>query len=122
MLLEDNPHRITFFQNELKKHKLTVCRHAKAAMKALKDGQFDLIFLDHDLDSEPIAPDDENSGSEVARFIVKEAVTCGLIILHTENRVGREAMIALLDTCQAIPYSKLKHMGLHRILKIASKT
>ncbi|HEX2618596.1 MAG TPA: hypothetical protein VHL11_00580, partial [Phototrophicaceae bacterium] len=36
LLLDDNPHRITFFQNGLKKHKLTVCRHARAAIKALK--------------------------------------------------------------------------------------
>lgn len=122
LLLEDNPHRITFFQNGLKKHKLTICRHAKSAIKALKDGQFDLIFLDHDLGGEPVDPDDENCGSEVARFIVDQSIAGGLIVLHTENRAGREAMAALLGNCQAIPYSKLKQMGLHRVLKMASNT
>ena len=49
LILDDNSHRITFFQNGLKKHKLTVCSHARAAIKALKKSSFDVIFLDHDL-------------------------------------------------------------------------
>ena len=44
LLLDDNAHRITFFQNGLKQHKLTICRHAKAAMKALKTASFDVIL------------------------------------------------------------------------------
>src|SRR5690348_4120010 len=68
LVLDDNSHRITFFQNALKKHKVTVCRHARTAIRALKDRPFDIIFLDHDLRGEPADPDDENCGSEVARF------------------------------------------------------
>ena len=119
LLLEDNPHRITFFQNGLKQHKLTICRHARIAIKALKTQPFDLIFLDHDLNRGVVNPDDENSGSEVARFIVDHEIECGCIILHTENRVGRESMEALLGNCYVIPYSKLKKAGFTSILKLA---
>jgi CheY-like chemotaxis protein len=117
LLLDDNAHRITFFQNALKQHKLTVCRHAKVAIKALKKSSFDMIFLDHDLRAGRTHPDDENCGSEVARFIADHAVSCNCIILHTENPVGRDSMESILELCQSIPYSKLKKIGLHAVLK-----
>ena len=78
---------------------------------------FDVIFLDHDLSGEPADPDDENTGSEVARFIAEHEIDCDCIILHTENRAGREAMEAILPNCQSIPYSMLKKIGLHAVLK-----
>src|SRR5258706_1381132 len=120
LVLEDNSHRITFFQNALKKHKVTVCRHARTAIRALKDGPFDLIFLDHDLRREPVDPDDENCGSEVARFITDHDIECPCIILHTENRIGREALESILPHSQSIPYSKLKHVRIQSILKNVS--
>ena len=117
LLLDDNQHRITFFQNSLKKHTLVVCRHANAAIKALKKGSFDVVFLDHDLEGEPADPADENCGSEVARFIAENEIPCGRIILHTENRAGRESMAAILANCEIIPYSKLKKVNFHSLLK-----
>jgi hypothetical protein len=117
LVLENNQHRIKFFQNGLKPHKVTICRHAQAAIHVLKVVSFDIIFLDHDLGSESVSPDEENSGSEVARFIADHEITCGNIILHTENRAGRNAMEAILAECQSIPYGRLKKMGFHSILK-----
>jgi CheY-like chemotaxis protein len=119
LLLDDNQHRITFFQNGLKQHKLTVCRHARAAIKALKDHSFDLIFLDHDLDRKAADPEDENSGSEVARYIADHQVEYRCVILHTENRVGREAMQAILGDYLTMPYGKLKKSGFPAVLKLA---
>jgi hypothetical protein len=83
----------------------------------LKKGSFDLIFLDHDLEGEPADPDDANCGSEVARFIVEHDISCGRIILHTENRAGRESMESILERCESIPYSKLKKANFHTLLK-----
>ena len=122
LLLDDNPHRITFFQSGLKQHKLTVCRHARTAIKALKKHTFDLIFLDHDLEHRVANPDDENTGSEVARFIVDQAIACECIILHSENPVGRESMETLIGKCHVIPYGKLKKTGLPAILKLVDKS
>ncbi len=93
-----------------------VCHHARAAIKALKQSSFDIIFLDHDLEGQPADPEDENCGSEVARFIAEHEVS-GRVILHTENHLGRAAMEAILSTCEAIPYSKLKKMSFHAVLK-----
>jgi CheY-like chemotaxis protein len=122
LLLDDNQHRITFFQNGLKPHRLTVCRHARTAIKALKNQTFDLIFLDHDLERRVANPDDENTGSEVARFIADQAIECNCIILHSENRVGRESMETLIGKCRVIPYGKLKKTGLPAILKLVDKS
>jgi CheY-like chemotaxis protein len=117
LLLDDNPHRITFFQNSLKKYSLIVCRHANAAIKALNKTSFDVVFLDHDLEGEPADPQDANCGSEVARFIIEHQVAYGRIILHTENHAGRESMEAILGNCESIPYSKLKKANFHSLLK-----
>lgn len=117
LLLEDNANRIRFFKNGLKGQHLTICGHVRAAKKALKKGQFDAIFLDHDLQGEPVEPESENSGSEVARYIVEHEIDCDCIILHTENPIGRDAMEAILEQSQTIPYGKLKKIGLRTVLK-----
>ena len=117
LVLDDNQHRISFFQSGLKQHKLTISRHALAAINALKVVSFDLIFLDHDLGGVPTDPEDENCGSEVARYISDHKIASSTIILHTENRAGRKSMEAILSECQSIPYSKLKKIGFHSILK-----
>jgi len=122
LLLDDNSHRITFFQNALKQHKLTVCRHARTAIRALKATSFDIIFLDHDLEGEPSDPDDENCGSEVARFIADHDIDCPCIILYTENRIGRESMQGILPHSETIPYGKLKKAGVYAIIKRSEET
>ncbi len=118
LILDDNPHRVKFFQNGLKAHHLTVCRHASAAIAALKTTVFEVIFLDHDLNGKPTDPEDENCGSEVARFIAEQEIACPCIIVHTENREGRESMEAILPACEAIPYSKLKKIGLSKVIQV----
>jgi CheY-like chemotaxis protein len=116
LLVDDSAHRSAFFQNGLKGHKVTVCRHARAAIKALRSASFDAIFLDYDLSD---APDEDNNGGSIAYFIADHAIACPCIILHSENRAGREAMEAILagHSCQSIPYGKLKKIGLHAALK-----
>ena len=122
LVVDDNPHRVTFFQNGLKQHKVTVCNHVRAAIKALKKTSFDVIFLDHDLEKGRIDPESEDSGSEVARFIADYGIACSCIILHTDNEAGREMMQAILDECHVMPYGKLKKLGFHAVLKLVHKT
>jgi CheY-like chemotaxis protein len=119
LVVDDNAHRITFFQNALKGHKVTVCRHARAAIKALRKSSFDVVFLDHDLEGRAADPDEENCGSEIARFIAEHQVACGRIILHTENSAGRDSMESILDNAESIPYGRLKKMGMQAVLKAA---
>ncbi len=117
LLLEDNPRRIKVFKAGLKKHNLTICSHAKSAKKELKKQTFDIIFLDHDLRGKPEDPESDNCGAEVARFIVDREIECEHIILHTENRIGREAMEDLLPHSLTVPYGKLKKIGVYAFVK-----
>lgn len=117
LLLDDNSHRIALFQTALKRHKVVVCHHARSAIRALNATSFDVIFLDHDLQRESVDPDSMNSGSEVARFIAQHSIQCPYIILHTQNRLGRESMEAILPHSISIPYSKLKKVGILCVLK-----
>lgn len=123
LVVDDSAHRSAFFQNGLKGHKVTVCRHARAAIKALRTSPFDAIFLDYDLSE---SPDDDNNGGTVAYFIADHAIACPCIILHSENRAGREAMEAALSSSaaprafQSIPYTKLRKIGLRAALKVGS--
>ena len=116
LLLEDNGHRITFFKNGLTAHKLTICKHARAAKQALKKQAFDVVFLDHDLQGKPEDPSSDNCGTEVARYIADREIAVGLIVLHTENPVGRDAMEELLPDSFTVPYGRLKKIGLHAVL------
>jgi CheY-like chemotaxis protein len=116
LVVDDSAHRSAFFQNGLKGHKVTVCHHARAAIKALRSSSFDAIFLDYDLTDEP---EGDNNGGTVAYYIADHGIACPCIILHSENRDGREAMEAILvgQACQSIPYSKLRKIGLRAALK-----
>jgi CheY-like chemotaxis protein len=121
LILEDNAHRISFFKAALKGHKLTFCAHARAAKQALKKNSFEMIFLDHDLQGEPIDPESENSGSEVARYIAEHEIECACIVIHSENSIGSDAMAAILENSHVIPYGKLKKMGMREVMKLVEK-
>lgn len=118
LLLEDSKHRITFFKARLKGHHLTICSHAKSAKKALKKDSFDIIFLDHDLQGKPADPKGDNTGSEVARFIADREIEASLIVIHSENRRGRESMEGILLNSVTMPYGQLKKTGLHKVMKM----
>jgi CheY-like chemotaxis protein len=118
LVLDDNAHRLQFFQNGLKPHKVTVCHNAPSAIKALKTGTFEVIFLDHDLNGKKADPESDNCGSEVARYLAEIESNTAKIVLHTENSVGRESMEAILLESYSIPYGKLKKMGLAAVLKL----
>ena len=118
LILEDNKNRIQYFQNALKEHHPVICRHAKAAKKALRKQAFDLIFLDHDLQGVPADPESDNCGSEVARTIADRDIKYTAVILHTENDTGRDSMDGILPGCFIFPYSKIRKIGMQDVLKI----
>jgi CheY-like chemotaxis protein len=117
LILEDSAHRIVWFKAALKEHKLIFCAHARAGKQALRKNQFDLIFLDHDLKGEPVDPESENSGCEVARYIAEHEIE-SMVIIHSENPLGSDAMAAILENSHVIPYSKLKKMGIREVMSL----
>ena len=84
--------------------------------------------LNHLQDGEPVAlaqqliriPSYLWKESEVARFIADHEIT-GVVILHTENARGREAMESILSECQSVLYSRLHKLGFHPLLKLIAE-
>ncbi len=117
LVLDDNEHRLTFFQTSLAQHCVLVCRHVQPAQHLLKKEPFDILFLDHDLEGFPAEPDSPNCGTALPRFLKENQLSATILVIHTENRTGREAMKAIWPDALVIPYHKMKAKGLRSIVK-----
>lgn len=73
----------------------------------LGKNQYDLIFLDHDLDDRVyVSPLEFNTGSEIARFMANEPHPNwigAVIVIHTLNPVGAQYMQKYLPTAFYLP-------------------
>jgi DNA-binding response OmpR family regulator len=71
----------------------TIANTAHEAIHALTTGDWDVVFLDHDLGGEVLVdPAQENTGSAVVRFLVAEKRPIGQIIIHSFNVVAAGRM------------------------------
>lgn len=108
LVLEDDEHRITQFRerffslfNGKDKDLITgvveYARTAKEAIEFLKEtAHFDVIFLDHDLgDRVFVSSDDENTGSEVVRYLISnsEKYKNTIFIVHSFNQPAAKNMV-----------------------------
>lgn len=110
LILEDNKYRIEHFKNMLNK-KFIECEivftdNVKKAKKIFNDNQWDIIFLDHDLDDRVYVDSNEpNTGYQFAKFLNKNlSNTIPIIIIHTLNPVGARNMMNELKTARYIPF------------------
>jgi len=107
LVLEDDPNRIIQFRDRffslfngreapIVRGVVYYARTAEEAITLLKEQtHFDMIFLDHDLgDRVFVSDDDENTGSEVVRFLMKNANEYNntRFIIHSFNPIGAESM------------------------------
>lgn len=104
LFLDDNYGRIREFQQLVtqKNWTVTVVNDAQPCITAMSENEYDIVFLDHDLEGRVYVPTYElNTGSEVARWIASDA--CRMkhdtkIIIHTLNEKGMEYMKALIES------------------------
>jgi len=69
-ILEDDENRVVTFKNKLHDHDLVIVDNAEDAIRELQAGDFDAIFLDHDLGGETyVDTNNKNTGSEVVRWM-----------------------------------------------------
>jgi CheY-like chemotaxis protein len=122
-VVEDNKERNGVFWNTLPKifadcH-LVIAEDAKEAKEILsKDKQWDIILLDHDLGGRVfVDSNDDNTGYQVAKFIVENKISYQLAIAHTMNRVGSDNIISVLPDCKRVPFPMLINylMGVREI-------
>jgi two-component SAPR family response regulator len=99
-ILEDDVERVAAFHKVLKKRHACDIYHTDKIDKAkdlLKNNQFDLIFLDHDLGGKIFVDSAEETGYQVAKFIAQNGIKCHQIIVHSMNPVGAKNMMDVLE-------------------------
>ena len=106
LVLEDNNERIKQFKQRFLERGwyCTYVDTADDCLRMLKNGQYDLIFLDHDLGGEELVNTDyKNCGSEVARQFPKD-IKYEKVIIHSLNTVGAEYMKQLIPNSIWAPF------------------
>lgn len=107
MILEDSPERCEFFRKFLSGHVLYFYDNAEAAKTALRLQEFDMIFLDHDLEGQVyVNSDHENTGYQVAKYIADKNIETQVII-HTMNYSGAGRMLSVLPNSKWVAFNQL---------------
>jgi CheY-like chemotaxis protein len=98
LVVEDTEDRISWFRQRMPK--AVFAKNAEAALRALEQQDFKMIFLDHDLhwmhaDNSIF----KGTGKEVARFIAKNGFQ-GKVIIHSRHVEGASAMKKYLSNAR----------------------
>lgn len=114
LILEDDPARMKVFRNSVEMcsgngRSIEVSHTDKAfeAVDLMHNLDFDLVFLDHDLDGRVYVPTtDSNCGTRVARFLSEwpdVRARQGRVIVHSFNDAAAKGMVALIPNSEWIP-------------------
>ena len=97
-ILEDDPSRIVRFKKMFgNDHEMTFTEHAEEALNILKEEEFDVIFLDHDLGGrQMVLSEEEDTGYQVAKRMDKTVNKETIVIVHSHNPVGATNMVNVL--------------------------
>ena len=100
-ILEDNDERVAAFDRLLPQLyqgcQITHSKFADESKKILKDKDFDLIFLDHDLGGRVYVNSSEpDTGYQVAKFIAENGIKYQQLIIHSMNPAGAQNMLNVL--------------------------
>lgn len=85
---------------------------AKALVKNAKknNDQFDIIFIDHDLDDRVyVDSEEENTGYQFAKWLAEQNIEAKFIT-HSLNPVGAKNICGVLKGCKYVPFLALKTM------------
>ncbi len=81
----------------------------ESAIKFLKQTEFDVIFLDHDLGIAIYQDSNEpNTGYQVAKFIVEAGIKTNEIIVHSMNYPGAMNILSILPQAKYVPFINLE--------------
>jgi CheY-like chemotaxis protein len=98
LIVEDGDNRTEVLRRLYSQHNLTVCRDGQSSMKTLRNGAFDLIHLDHDLEGDLTGED----VAEKIRLVCPETP----VIIHSENPSGASKIARILPDAIKVPISQ----------------
>ena len=110
LILEDAPERIRTFQKQLKDHDVYFFDDVADAIAAVEFiGDFDMYFIDHDLDNQVFVDSHEsNTGYQFAKHLSKKELSDSIdIIIHSMNPVGAQNIKSVLPQSKIIPFPSL---------------
>lgn len=124
LFLDDDKHR----HQVIRPHLLHDAAYTtQEAIEKLKTKEYDLVFLDHDLNGNQMVDSfsEEETGYTVAKWIVDNKPKIPIIVVHSLNPFGVENMVNLLTkagyTAGGIPFSVLPTV-IDQILESVSPT
>jgi CheY-like chemotaxis protein len=117
LVVEDDSTRIARFHAELEDYAVDVANSVEDALQLLLGPQYDLIFLDHDLEFGRrvyIDPYETNTGYQVAKHLASEPRYVDTpVVVHSYNWFGANKMIKILPCAVYVPF------GIYSIGEIA---
>lgn len=114
LILEDDPERMKTFRRSAEMcsgngHSIEIIHHDTAweCIQDMNRLDFDLVFLDHDLDGRVyVQTTDPNCGTRVALFLEEwrdVRARHGKVIVHSFNEGAAKGMVALVPNSEWIP-------------------
>jgi CheY-like chemotaxis protein len=115
-ILEDNKERIKWFKEVFSSESnLFFADNVEEAKKILlENSEFDILFLDHDLDQKIfVNSNEQNTGYQLARFLVENKISFMSIIIHSMNIFGSCRMFDVLkkisENVRRVPFPILRY-------------
>jgi len=114
-ILEDSKERIEWFKEVFSLDNLFFADNVIDAKRILtEESNFCTLFLDHDLDNRIfVDSNEENTGYQLARFIVENKISFMSIIIHSMNIFGSCRMFDVLkkisENVHRMPFPILKY-------------
>jgi len=102
LVVEDTENRISWFRQRLPN--AVFAKNAEAALRALSQQEFKVVFLDHDLHwmhADNSIP--KGTGKEVARFMAQQRFK-GIVIIHSKHMEGAAMMKKFLPNARLAPF------------------
>ena len=102
LVVEDTEDRISWFRQRMPSS--VFAKNAESALRALREREFKVVFLDHDLHW--MHADNtifKGTGKEVARFMAKQGFK-GIVIIHSLHAAGAAAMKKYLPNARLAPF------------------
>jgi hypothetical protein len=119
-ILEDSPERIEYFKKQFSNHNVIIFSKISESMEEigylLRKRNFDIFFLDHDLQDHLTRIGIEKNGNTLAKYLVENNLQKQAIFyIHSMNPIGANDICRTLNDAgyevQWIPFHLLKQCG-----------
>lgn len=106
LILEDDSVRVANFKKKFIGHEITISDNTKEVLKLLYQKEWDLLYLDHDLNGKVYVPSGPGTGYEVAEWLKNNPqYSPKEIYVHTLNEKGRKAILDILPKAIPAPFT-----------------